>query len=118
MSDERPTFFYNPRCSKCREALSLLRERGVEPEIVEYLTTPPTAAELEEILARLGVEPRELMRTQEPEYRQLGLDDPALPRERLVQAMVEHPRLIERPIAISGGKAVVGRPPVKVLEVV
>lgn len=116
MPDATPTLLYNPRCSKCREALSLLRERGVEPEIVEYLKTPPSAGELGAILDKLGLEPRELMRTQEPEYRRLGLDDPALSRERLIEAMVENPRLIERPIAITDGQAVIGRPPVKVLD--
>lgn len=117
MTEQTPTLFHNPRCSKSREALTLLRERGVEPEIVEYLKNPPTAAELEAILDKLGLEPRELMRSKEAEYRELGLDDPGLSRHELVRAMVEHPKLIERPILVSAGKAAIGRPPVRVLEV-
>lgn len=112
-----PTLFHNPRCSKSREALSLLRERGVEPHVVEYLKTPPTAAELEAILAKLGLEPRGLIRTKEAEYRELGLDAPALSRDELVRAMAEHPKLIERPIFVTEGKAVIGRPPDEVLKI-
>ncbi|HEB78532.1 MAG TPA: arsenate reductase (glutaredoxin), partial [Methylothermaceae bacterium] len=93
-------------------------ERGVEPKIIEYLKTPPTKEELEEILAKLGMtEPRQLMRTKEKIYKELGLDDPELGREQLIQAMVEHPILIERPIVIAGDKAAIGRPPEKVLEI-
>jgi arsenate reductase len=109
--------FHNPRCSKSRATLQLLREHGVEPEIIEYLKTPPSAAELERILKLLGMEPRELMRTQEAEYREAGLDDPQLSRAALLAAMVEHPRLIERPIVIRDGRrAALGRPPESVLE--
>ncbi len=110
--------YHNPRCSKSRATLALLRERGVEPKIIEYLKTPPTKEELEEILAKLGMtEPRQLMRTKEKIYKELGLDDPELGREQLIQAMVEHPILIERPIVIAGDKAAIGRPPEKVLEI-
>ncbi|GAB6067219.1 arsenate reductase (glutaredoxin) [Methylothermus subterraneus] len=108
--------YHNPRCSKSRAALQLLRARGIEPKIVEYLKTPPSRAELEEILAKLGLEPRALMRKGEAIYRELGLDDPALSREALILAMLEHPVLIERPIAVAGARAVIGRPPEKVLE--
>jgi arsenate reductase len=93
-----------------------LRERGVEPEIVEYLKTPPTAAELETVLDMLGMEPRDLIRGKENEYQALGLADASLSRAQLVAAMAAHPRLIERPVAISGKRAVLGRPTEKVLE--
>lgn len=109
-------FYHNPRCSKSRAALQLLRERGIEPILVEYLKTPPSRAELEAILTKLGLEPRELMRKQEKPYQELGLDDPALSREALISAMLEHPILIERPIVVAGDRAVVGRPPENVLK--
>lgn len=111
------TIFHNPRCSKSREALKLIEERGVAPEVVRYLDDPPDAATLGAILDMLALEPRELMRKKEKEYKALGLDDPALTRVQLIAAMVEHPRLIERPIVINDGKAALGRPPERVLDV-
>lgn len=111
------TIYHNPRCSKSRATLELLRQKGVEPEMVEYLKTPPDAATLNDILDRLGIEPRDLMRQKEPEYKALGLDDPTLDRSALVRAMVENPKLIERPIVIKGKKAAIGRPPENVLEI-
>ena len=96
----------------------MLREHGVEPEIFEYLKTPPSAEELGTILGQLGMEPRELMRKREAEYKELGLDDGSLTRDQLIAAMVEHPNLIERPIAVSGDRAVMGRPTERVLELV
>jgi arsenate reductase len=108
--------FHNPRCSKSREALALLRERGVEPAVVEYLKLPPTADEIDALLRRLAIEPRQLMRKGEAAYKELGLDDPTLTRAALIAAMVENPILIERPIATDGKRAVLGRPPEKVLE--
>jgi len=96
----------------------LLREHGVEPEIFEYLKTPPSAEELGTILGQLGMEPRELMRKREAEYKELGLNDESLARDQLIAAMVEHPKLIERPIAVSGDRAVMGRPTEKVLELI
>ena len=109
--------YHNPRCSKSRQALKLLEEQGIEPDIVRYLETPPDQAELTRILDLLGLEPRDLMRRKEKEYRELGLDDPGLSREQLIRAMVEHPRLIERPIVIKGDRAALGRPPERVLEI-
>ena len=109
--------YHNPRCGKSRRTLQLLTEREHEPQIVEYLKTPPSAAELDELLGMLGLEPRQLMRRKEKEYKALGLDDPDLSRERLIRAMVEHPRLIERPIVVAGAKAALGRPPEAVLEI-
>lgn len=111
------TIYYNPRCSKCRLALELIEQQGRQTRIVEYLSTPPSAETLASILDMLGLEPRALLRTREPEYTDAGLDNPALGREELIAAMVEYPRLIERPIVIRDGKAVIGRPPEKVLDI-
>ena len=110
--------FHNPRCSKSRRTLQLLRDNGVEPEIVEYLKTPPDRETLEQILDMLGMDPRELMRRKEKEYKEAGLDDPDLSRDQLIDGMLAHPRLIERPIVIKGRKARLGRPPEQVLEIV
>jgi arsenate reductase len=114
MSDTR--LFHNPRCSKSRGALELLRERGVEPDIVAYLDTPPSAAELRQLLAMLELPARALLRQGEDEYTTLGLADSSLSEAALIDAMASHPRLIERPIFIHGGRAVIGRPPERVLE--
>ena len=111
------TIYHNPRCSKSRETLSLLRDRGVEPDIVEYLKDPPSEEVLSDLLTRLGLEPRALMRRKEAEYAELGLDDPKLSREACIAAMVAHPKLIERPIVVKEGKAALGRPPQSVLEI-
>ncbi len=109
--------YHNPRCSKSRETLKLLRERGVEPDIVEYLKTPPDRQTLEHILQLLDLEPRELMRRKEKEYKELGLSDPSLSRDQLIDAMLAHPKLIERPIVIKDGRqAALGRPPEQTLE--
>jgi len=113
----RITIYHNPRCSKSRQTLELLGAHGVEADIVEYLKTPPNAEQLTEILELLGMEPRELMRTNESEYKDNALDNPDLSREQLIQAMVDHPRLIQRPIVLSRGKAALGRPPENVLEI-
>lgn len=111
------TMYHNPRCSKSRTTLELLKTEGKEPQLVEYLKEPPTAETLNAILDMLGMEPRELMRKKEKEYTEAGLDNPDLSRDELIAAMVEHPRLIERPIVIANGKAAIGRPPEKVLEI-
>ena len=111
------TIFHNPRCGKSRAALTLLRERGVEPRIVEYLKTPPDAATLDALLRTLGLEPRELMRRGEAPYRANALGDPGLSRAALIAAMVADPILIERPIVVAGGRAALGRPPEAVLEI-
>lgn len=114
---EEVTIYHNPRCSKSRATLELLRENGVEPRIVEYLETPPDRDEMERILGLLDMEPRELMRRQEPEFREAALDDPGLTRDTLILAMLQRPKLIERPIVVAGDRAVIGRPPEKVLEI-
>lgn len=110
--------YHNPRCSKSRGALGLLQERGIEPAVVHYLETPPDAAALRALVARLGVRPRDLLRTGEEEYARLGLADPALGDDAIIDAMAAHPRLIERPILVRGDRAVIGRPPEKVLGLV
>ena len=111
------TVYHNPRCSKSRQTVALLRERGIEPELVEYLKDPPSAEVLKQLASLLGVEPREMMRHGEPEYRELGLDDPDLGRAALLQAVADHPRLLERPIVVNGDRAAIGRPPEHVLEI-
>jgi arsenate reductase len=111
------TIYFNPKCSKCRLGLELLEKEGQQAEIIEYLNTPPTATTLEAILDMLGMEPRELMRKREQEYNEAGLDNPRLSRADLINAMIEYPRLIERPIVIKNGKAILGRPPEKILDI-
>jgi arsenate reductase len=111
------TMYHNPRCSKSRATLELLRTGGREPQLVEYLKEPPTRETLNAILDMLGMQPRDLMRKKEKEYAEAGLDNPDLDRDALITAMIEHPRLIERPIVIANGKAAIGRPPEKVLEI-
>ena len=110
------TIYHNPRCSKSRQTLALLEENGVAPNVVEYLQTPPDAHTLDEILTMLGLEPRELMRTKEDPYVDNNLDAAELSRDDLIRAMIDSPILIERPIVVSGDRAVVGRPPENVLE--
>jgi arsenate reductase len=110
--------YHNPRCSKSRQTMQLLEENGVEPEVVEYLKSPPDHQTLEQILQMLNMEPRDLMRKGEAEYKENGLDNPELSRAELIDAMVAHPKLIERPIVIKNGKAAIGRPPESVLEII
>lgn len=110
------TIYHNPRCSKSRQALELLERQGADIDIIRYLDTPPDAATLVELLERLGLSARELMRKGEDSYKELNLANPELSEAQLVQAMVDYPKLIERPIVIREGKAVIGRPPERVLE--
>ncbi len=111
------TIYHNPRCSKSRQTLALLCERGIEPTIVEYLRTPPDRPTLEGLLDLLGLEPRELMRAGEAVYREKQLGDPSLSRKQLIRAMVADPILIERPIVVATCQARIGRPPEAVLEI-
>ena len=111
------TIYHNPRCSKSRETLKLLQERGIEPEIREYLKDVPSHDELKSVLAALGIRARELLRTKEAEYKEAGLDDQSLSDEAVIKAMIEYPKLIERPIVINGDRARIGRPPESVLEI-
>jgi arsenate reductase len=108
--------YHNPRCSKSRSALALIEQRGLSPTVIRHLETPPSATELKQILARLGIAPRQLLRMGEDEYKTLELANPDLSDAQLIEAMVAHPRLIERPILVAGDSAVIGRPPEKVLE--
>ncbi|ERI49594.1 arsenate reductase (glutaredoxin) [Pseudomonas sp. NPDC077649] len=110
------TLYHNPRCSKSRGALELLEARGLQPTVVRYLETPPSAEQLKSLLGKLGISARELLRSGEDEYKTLGLADASLSEAQLIEAMVRHPKLIERPILVAGDKAVIGRPPEKVLE--
>lgn len=110
-------FYHNPRCSKSRAALQLIEARGLRPEIVLYLQTPPSATELKKIIQRLGLSPRAFIRTCEPVYDQLGLAAPDITDAALIKAMVQNPVLIQRPILVSGNRAIIGRPPEKVLEI-
>ena len=110
--------YHNPRCSKSRETLALVQSKGLEPQVIPYLDQPPDAATLDHLLTLLSMEPRQLMRVKEPEYRELGLADPTLTRAQLIAAMVAHPRLIERPILVKdNSRAALGRPPKQVLEI-
>lgn len=112
------TLYHNPRCSKSRETLKLLQDSGIEPAVIHYLETPPDAATITAILNMLGfTDARELMRRKEAVYRSLNLDDPTLTQDALIQMMIDHPILIERPIAVAHGKARIGRPPEQVLEI-
>jgi arsenate reductase (glutaredoxin) len=111
------TIYHNPRCGTSRKTLELIRKKGIEPKVIEYLKTPPTEKELHEILKLLGMEPRELMRTKEPEYSRYHFDNPKLRRAQLIAAMIRHPILIERPIVLSNGKAALGRPPENVEKI-
>ncbi|GAC1036182.1 arsenate reductase (glutaredoxin) [Pseudomonas sp. No.117] len=109
--------YHNPRCSKSREALALLQSRELAVSVVPYLETPPDADTLRALLTKLGIGARQLLRTGEDAYRDLNLADPALDDDALIAAMAAHPKLIERPIAVRGERAVVGRPPERVLEI-
>ncbi len=110
--------YHNPRCSKSRQTLQLLKENDIEPEVVEYLVNPPTVAKLKEIISLLGVEPRSIIRKGEEVYKSSGADNLSLNDSQLIALMVAHPKLIERPIVLANGKAALGRPPEKVLEII
>ncbi len=109
--------YHNPRCSKSRQTLALLEEQGVKPEVIEYLKTPPSVAALSDIIGQLGISARQLLRKGEAEYKDLNLADESLSEQQLIQAMCDHPKLMERPIVIYNGKAKIGRPPEAVLEI-
>jgi arsenate reductase len=109
--------WHNPRCSKSRQTMEILTEKGVEAEVFKYLETTPSVQDITEVLKKLGISARELMRTKEDEYKTLNLKDET-DEKKLIEAMATHPKLIERPIVIVGDKAVLGRPPEKVLEII
>jgi arsenate reductase len=112
------TIYHNPRCSKSRQTLELLKENGIEPKILEYLTTPLTASELDSVFTKLDKDPREVMRTKEAEYKESGADNPDLSRGELINKIIEFPKLLERPIVVNGDKAAIGRPPESVLDII
>jgi arsenate reductase len=111
------TLYHNPRCSKSRGALELLEARGLTPTIIRYLETPPDVTQLRALLGKLGLNARQLLRTGEDDYKTLNLADSSLTDEQLIAAMAGHPKLIERPILVIGDKAIIGRPPERVLEI-
>ena len=109
--------YHNPRCSKSRQALSLLHEKNIDTDIVEYLKTPPTVSELKDILLKLGYKPRQLLRKNEQIYKDLDLGSDGKTDDDLVNAMIDNPILIERPIIISGGQVTIGRPAESILDI-
>ncbi|AGE26288.1 MULTISPECIES: arsenate reductase (glutaredoxin) [Pseudomonas] len=111
------TLYHNPRCSKSRGALELLEARGLAPTVVRYLETPLNAAQLTALLGKLGITARQLLRTGEDEYKTLDLADATLSEAQVIAAIAEHPKLMERPILETADKAVIGRPPEKILEI-
>ncbi|TMU70619.1 arsenate reductase (glutaredoxin) [Pseudomonas fluorescens] len=110
------TLYHNPRCSKSRGALELLEARGLTPNVVRYLETPLNAAQIKALLSKLGISARQLLRTGEDEYKMLQLADESLSEAQLIDAIAQHPKLMERPILEVGDKAVIGRPPENILE--
>ena len=111
------TIYHNPRCSKSRETLNLLEAQGISPDIVKYMEQPISATKLKQLLAMLGISARDLLRKKEAEYKSLGLADSKLSDSALIKAMIEHPKLMERPIVEHEGKAALGRPPENVLSI-
>jgi len=111
------TIYHNPRCSKSRQTLQLLEDNKVQPVVVEYLKTPPSKSEFKHILKMLQLKPRDLLRKKEPEYKEQGLDNASLTDEQIIDIMLAHPKLIERPIVVKNDKAALGRPPESVLEI-
>ncbi len=109
------TIYHNSRCSKSRATLALLRERGIQPIVIDYLKTPPTAAELRRLLQLLGLRPEALIRKKEAEYKAIA--ELELDADGLIAAMVKHPKLIERPIVVANNRAALGRPPENVLDI-
>lgn len=109
--------YHNPRCSKSRQTLALLEENGVTPDVFEYLKTPPTADALAQVIEKLGVGVRDIIRTKEAEYKENGLNNDSLTDEQILNVLIEVPKLIERPIVINGDKAAIGRPPENVLAI-
>ena len=111
------TIYHNPQCAKSRATLKLLEDRGLKPKVIEYLKTPPSETEIRHLLKLLNLSARELLRKKEAEYKQAKLDNPALTDAQIIHVMAKHPKLIERPIVVSGGKAALGRPPENVLRI-
>ncbi len=111
------TIYHNPRCSKSRATMEFLQEKGIEPDVIKYMDNPLDEAALKKLLAMLGMKPRELMRKHEKVFKDAGLDDPTFTDDELIEAMAQCPSLIERPIVVNNGKAVLARPPEVVLDI-
>ena len=118
MSQTKTVIYHNSGCSKSRETLQILQDSNIEPEIIDYLKTPPSAQELKRIIEMLGVSARDLLRRTEEVYKQANLDNDSLSDDDIINAIVEHPALLQRPIVICGDRAVIGRPPTLVLEII
>ncbi len=118
MSQDKLVIYHNPSCSKSRETLQILENNNIIPEIVEYLDESPSASELSRIIGMLGISARDLLRTTEQAYKDAELDDDGLSEEEIIAAICAHPILLQRPIVVIGNKAVIGRPPVKVLDII
>jgi arsenate reductase len=110
--------YHNPRCSKSRQTLALLEERDISPEVILYLDTPPDVGELTQLLSQLGISARQLLRKGEDEYRANNLADESIDDQQVLAIMAANPKLIERPIVVKGDRAVLGRPPENVLELI
>lgn len=110
--------YHNPDCSKSRASLALLEENDIKPEIIYYLETPPTGDELKQLLQKLGMGIRDILRKSEDEYDELGLDDESLSDEIIFEFVIEHPKLLQRPIVVKGDRAIIGRPPENVLSLI
>lgn len=111
------TVYHNPRCSKSRAAMEYLEENGIEADVIKYMDSPPDANDIKELLSMLGMSPRELMRKHEKVFKDAGLDDPTFTDDELIEAMAQCPSLIERPIVVNNGKAVLARPPETVQDI-
>lgn len=118
MNNDKLVIYHNPSCSKSRETLQILEDNNCKPAIVEYLVEPPTLLELKQIIEMLGLVARDLLRTTEPVYQEAALDDDSLSEDEIIETICEYPVLLQRPIVVANGKAIIGRPPTKVLELI
>ena len=118
MSNDKLVIYHNPRCSKSRATLQILEDRQCQPEIIEYLDEPPSPEELKRIIGLLGVPARELLRTTEPVYHDADLDDDSLSDDEIIEAIYDYPALLQRPIVVQGERAIIGRPPERVLDII
>lgn len=109
--------YHNPRCSKSRKTLEIIEQKGFKPEVIKYLDTPPTAEEIKTVLGLLNMQPRDLMRKGESQYKENNLSSPGLTKDELIKYMLDFPKIIERPIVLNNNKAVIGRPPESVLDI-
>ncbi|MFT5502732.1 MAG: arsenate reductase [Gammaproteobacteria bacterium] len=117
MPDNQPIIYHNPRCSKSREALKILEDNGHLPEIIEYLSEPHSTDQIRDLISMLGISPRDILRTGEEAYKALNLADVSISDNDIISAICQYPALLERPIVINGQKAVIGRPPVRIIDI-